>query len=49
MEFMSDEMKAWPGFIVDKEWQRKCDTFDMRLAEGKGKELRDKLWEELKK
>ena len=49
MEFMSDEMKAWPGFVVDEAYQRKCDTFEMRLIEGKGKELRDKFWEEIKK
>lgn len=49
MEFMSDEMKAWPGFVIDEAYQRKCDTFEMRLIEGKGKELRDKLWEEIKK
>jgi spermidine/putrescine-binding protein len=49
MEFMSDEMKAWPGFVVDEEWQRKCDTFSMTLVEGPGKELRDKIWEEIKK
>lgn len=49
MEYMSDEMKAWPGFIVDEAYQRKCDTFEMRLIEGKGKELRDKLWEDIKK
>ena len=49
MEFMSDEMKAWPGFVVDEAYQRKCDTFEMRLIEGKGKELRDKFWEEVKK
>jgi spermidine/putrescine transport system substrate-binding protein len=49
MEFMTDEMKAWPGFIVDKEYMKKCDTFDRRLIEGKGKELRDKIWEDLKK
>ena len=49
MEFMSDEMKAWPGFIIDKQYQRKCDTFDRRLIEGKGKEMRDQIWEEVKK
>ncbi len=49
MEFMSDEMKAWPGFIIDKAYERKCDTFDDRLVKGKGKELRDKIWEDIKK
>ncbi|MDM8554656.1 spermidine/putrescine ABC transporter substrate-binding protein [Desulfococcaceae bacterium HSG7] len=49
MEFMSDEMKAWPGFIIDKDYQAKCDTFERRLVVGKGKELRDKIWEDIKK
>ena len=49
MEFMSDEMKAWPGFVIDEEYQLKCDTFDRRMIEGPGKELRDKIWEEIKK
>ena len=49
MEFMSDEMKAWPGFIIDKAYQRKCDTFNPRMITGKGKELRDQIWEDIKK
>ncbi len=49
MEFMSDEMKAWPGFVIDKQYQKKCDTFDMRMIEGPGKQMRDKIWEEIKK
>ena len=42
-------MKAWPGFVIDKEYQRKCDTFDRRLIEGPGKAMRDKIWEDIKK
>ena len=49
IEFISDEMKAWPGFIPDKAYMLKCDGFDTRLIMGKGKELRDKIWEDLKK
>jgi spermidine/putrescine transport system substrate-binding protein len=49
MEFMTDEMKAWPGFIPSEEYMLKCDGFDMRLVEGKGRELREKFWEDLKK
>lgn len=49
MELMSDEMKAWPGFIPTKEYMEKCDGFDMRMYSGKGKELRVKIWEDLKK
>lgn len=49
MEFVSDEMKAWPGFIPSAEYMAKCETFDKRLITGKGKELRDRIWEELKR
>lgn len=49
MELMTEEMKAWPGFIPSKEYMRKCDSFDHRMITGQGKELRDKIWEELKK
>jgi len=49
MEFMSDEMKAWPGFIPTKEYMLKCDGFDERMIKGKGKTLREKIWEDLKK
>jgi len=49
MEFMTDEMKAWPGFIPSKEYMQKCDGFERRLITGKGKEIRDKIWEDLKK
>jgi hypothetical protein len=49
MELMSDEMKAWPGFVLTKEYLDKCDGFHERMYTGKGKELRVKIWEELKK
>jgi spermidine/putrescine transport system substrate-binding protein len=49
MELMSDEMKAWPGFVLTKEYLDKCDGFHERMYTGKGKELRVKVWEELKK
>lgn len=48
MEFMSDKMKAWPGFVVDPEYMKKCDTYDVKATTGIGKEMRDKLWEEIK-
>ena len=48
MEFMSDEMKQWPGFIVDPEYQKKCEGDDIKAFSGKGEELRTKIWEELK-
>ena len=49
MELMSDEMKAWPGFVLDPEYVKKCDGFNPRFITGKGKELRAKIWEDLKK
>ena len=49
MELMSDEMKAWPGFIVSEEYMKKCDAFDLRAITGKGDELRVKIWQELRK
>jgi spermidine/putrescine transport system substrate-binding protein len=49
MEFMSDEMKAWPGFILDPEYMKKCDGVNIRAFTGKGEELRQKIWMELKK
>jgi len=49
MELMSDEMKAWPGFILDPEYVKKCDQFNPRAVTGKGKEIRMKIWEEIKK
>jgi spermidine/putrescine transport system substrate-binding protein len=49
MELMSDEMKAWPGFILTEDYLQKCDQFHPRMITGKGLELRTKIWEELKK
>jgi spermidine/putrescine transport system substrate-binding protein len=48
MEFMSDKMKAWPGFIIDPEYMKKCDGFDYRADTGPGKGMRDRAWEEIK-
>lgn len=49
MEFMSPEMKGWPGFILPDGYIEKCDFVDERAFTGKGKELRLKIWEDLKK
>ena len=49
MEFMSPEMKAWPGFILPDGYMEKCDMVNERQFTGKGKELRVKIWEELKR
>lgn len=49
MEFMTPEMKAWPGFILSPEYLAKCDGVDLRVIVGKGKKLRIKIWRELKK
>ena len=48
MELMSPEMKAWPGFILTKEYLQKCDEPSLRYLTGKGLELRQKIWQELK-
>ncbi len=48
MELMSPEMKAWPGFILTKEYLEKCDTVVPRYITGKGQKLRLKIWQELK-
>ncbi len=49
MEFMSPEMKAWPGFILPDGYLAKSDMVDERAFTGKGKDLRIKIWEDLKK
>jgi spermidine/putrescine transport system substrate-binding protein len=49
MEFMSPEMKAWPGFILPDGYIEKCDMDEERAFTGKGKDLRLKIWEALKK
>jgi len=46
---MSPEMKAWPGFILPDGYIEKCDMVDERSFTGKGKDLRLKIWEDLKK
>jgi len=48
MDMMSPEMKAWPGFIMTKEYLEKCDQPSLRYLTGKGLEMRVKIWEELK-
>ncbi|MCF8067927.1 MAG: spermidine/putrescine ABC transporter substrate-binding protein [Desulfobacterales bacterium] len=48
MEFMSPEMKAWPGFIFPDGYIEKCSGVEERAFIGKGKELRIKIWEEIK-
>ncbi len=48
MDLMSPEMKAWPGFIMTKEYLKKCDAPSLRYLTGKGLELRQKIWQELK-
>jgi len=49
MEFMSPEMKACPGFILPDGYLEKCDGVEEKAIVGKGKKLRIKIWEELKK
>jgi spermidine/putrescine transport system substrate-binding protein len=49
MEFMSDEMKAWPGFILPEGYMEKCDSDDPRMITGPGKAIRLQIWEDLKR
>ena len=49
MESMTPEMKAWPGFIIPKEYIAKCEGVEEKALVGKGKELRIKVWEAIKK
>ena len=48
MDMMSPAMKAWPGFIMTKEYLEKCDQPSMRYLTGKGLKMREKIWQELK-
>ncbi len=48
MELMSPEMRAWPGFVLTKEYLKKCDPPSLGAITGKGQELRLKIWQELK-
>jgi spermidine/putrescine-binding protein len=48
MEFVTPEMKAWPGFILSKEYLEKCDYSSVRNITGQGQALRLKIWQELK-
>ena len=43
--------KKWEGFyyIPTREYMLKCDGFDERMIKGKGKALREEIWESLKK
>lgn len=49
MEFLTPEMKAWPGFVISEEYLKKSNGVEERAIVGKGKELRIKIWEEVKK
>jgi spermidine/putrescine-binding protein len=49
MELMSDEMKAWPGFVMTPEYLEKCDMPSPSYLTGKGLKLRQKIFEELKR
>lgn len=48
MDMVSPEMKAWPGFVMTDEYLKKCDQPSMRYLTGKGLEIREKIWKELK-
>ncbi len=41
--------KAYPdNIIIDPEYMKKCEGFDYRADTGPGKEMRDRMWEEIK-
>ena len=48
MDMVSPEMKAWPGFVMTDEYLKKCDQPSLRYLTGKGLEIREKIWKELK-
>ena len=48
MGMVSPEMKAWPGFVMTDEYLKKCDQPTLRYLTGKGLEIRDKIWKDLK-
>jgi spermidine/putrescine transport system substrate-binding protein len=50
IEYMSDEMKAWPGFgTLEPAYIAKSDSDEVKAITGQGKALRTKIWEDLKR
>ena len=45
---LSDEMRAWPGVDMPEEYLEKCEFEGLASYTGKGLELREKIWEELR-
>jgi hypothetical protein len=48
-EFLSDEMKNWPGVKISDEYFEKSEFMNSKSFTGKGLELRTAIWEELKR
>lgn len=47
-KLLSEEMKKYPGVIVSEEYMEKCEFTRPEIFTGKGLELREKIWEELR-
>lgn len=47
-KFLPEEMRNWPGVNVSEEYLKKCEFVSPKAYTGKGLELREKIWEELR-
>jgi len=47
-KLLPEEMKKWPGVVLSEEYLNRCDFVSPKAITGKGKELRMKIWEELR-
>jgi len=48
-KLLPEEMKKWPGVFPSEEYLNRCEFMSPKIITGKGKELRMKIWEELKR
>jgi len=48
-KLLPEEMKKWPGVSPSEEFLDRCEFTNPRAYTGKGKKLRMKIWEELKR
>ena len=48
-ELFPEELKKWPGICPSEELLNRCEFISLKAYTGKGKELRMKIWEELKR
>ena len=47
-KLLPEEMKKWPGVVLSEEYLNRCEFVSPKAITGKGKELRMKIWEELR-